>query len=49
MAQRGSGSNYDYHYAKKSDDGKTIYWYHAYISDYQWNKANTDYYYFAIG
>ena len=36
-------------FAKKSSDGKTIYWYNRYSEDAQFNSDNYYYYYIAIG
>lgn len=36
-------------YAKKSSDGRTIYWYHANNPSYQYNAIDTTYYVLAIG
>lgn len=47
MENRGLGSK---SFGRKSDDGKTVYWYNATSPDNQFNEAyNTQYHYFALG
>lgn len=36
-------------YAKKSADGKTIFWYHSKSESAQYNSSNTEYYVIALG
>lgn len=44
-----SSSNIYYGYGKRSEDGKTITWYHESNSYLQWNSLGSKYYWVAIG
>lgn len=39
----------EYSYAKKSENGKSIYWYNTYQAEKQFNLSNTKYNYVALG
>lgn len=42
-------SDFVYSYAKKSEDGKTVYWYNTKNADYQENTSGYEYHYVVIG